>query len=263
MAIRLAFINGKGGVGKTTGVFHVAGVLSKAGDRVLVLDFDKQRNITDTLLMNSQRPVHTIYDVMTGKAKPEEAIAPALFQSRGNANPKHYGVYCMAGDIRLESEAAVAAIDGADFGAALNEYVRREGITWVLSDMPPSNKAINDLCFAYLVDNLVVPFSTDVYSVKGYSDITAMVQAARNLNPRLKIAGIYLARYMPCGAHNFVREALSKYSTFIDVQIPIANAQISECAMFGRPLSYYKKPDDSAGLRAYIALVDEIRQRVI
>ena len=28
---RIAFVNGKGGCGKTTSIFHVAGVLAKAG----------------------------------------------------------------------------------------------------------------------------------------------------------------------------------------------------------------------------------------
>ena len=45
-AKRVAFINGKGGCGKTTSIFHVAGVLAKRGEKILVIDLDKQRNTT-------------------------------------------------------------------------------------------------------------------------------------------------------------------------------------------------------------------------
>jgi len=59
MAVKIAFINGKGGCGKSTSIFHVAGVLAKAGKKVLVIDFDKQRNTTDTLLMHAALPEHS------------------------------------------------------------------------------------------------------------------------------------------------------------------------------------------------------------
>jgi len=263
MAVKIAFINGKGGVGKTTGVFHVAGVLSKTSEKVLVLDFDKQKNISRTLFKHTKVPVHTIYDVMMG-ANPETAVAQAMFQTRENANPKYYGVSCMAGDSRLASEMQIERIDGAHFGDVLNTYIVREGYTWVLADLPPSNNAINDLCFSHVVDSLIVPFSVDIYSVEGYGDTMDMVQGARGLNPKLNILGIYLSRYMNnCGAHNFIKSELLKFgSIFLDVQIPEANAHITECAMFGRPLSYYKKPSGSAARRAYESLVEEIKRRV-
>ena len=44
MVKKVAFINGKGGCGKTTSIFHVCGVLAQKGEKVLVIDLDKQRN---------------------------------------------------------------------------------------------------------------------------------------------------------------------------------------------------------------------------
>ena len=83
-AKRVAFINGKGGCGKTTSIFHVAGVLAKRGEKILVIDLDKQRNTTSILLMNTNIPGKTVLDFMTGKADAEEVVAKALFQTRGN-----------------------------------------------------------------------------------------------------------------------------------------------------------------------------------
>ena len=95
MANKIAFINSKGGCGKTTSIFHVSGVLSKLGKKVLVIDFDKQKNTTSTLMMNVDKknfPPKTVFDFLQGKATPEEVTGKALFQQRGNAKPKYYEV---------------------------------------------------------------------------------------------------------------------------------------------------------------------------
>ena len=64
---KVAFINSKGGCGKTTSIFHVAGVLSTRGEKVLVIDLDKQMNTTDTFLMENEDSgsltVNTIFDL--------------------------------------------------------------------------------------------------------------------------------------------------------------------------------------------------------
>jgi cellulose biosynthesis protein BcsQ len=44
MARKIAFINYKGGVGKTSLIVNVAASLAKAGKRVLLCDFDTQSN---------------------------------------------------------------------------------------------------------------------------------------------------------------------------------------------------------------------------
>ena len=46
----LAFLNNKGGTGKTTLVYHLAWMLAERGVRVLAVDFDPQVNLTALLL---------------------------------------------------------------------------------------------------------------------------------------------------------------------------------------------------------------------
>ena len=259
---KLAFINGKGGVGKSTSIVHVAGVLSKMGAKVLVIDLDKQRNTSDTLLMNTEYPKRTIFDAMTGGTEQScsDATVSALFQTRANASPKHCGVDCISADIRLEDETELGLIDAQRFGDKFDKFVQFSGYDWVLVDMPPSNKTLNSICFSHIVDYIIVPFSSDVYSVSGYGDIMDTVQSARGLNPGLNILGVYLSRYMGnCAVDKHIREQLSSYNTFIDVQIPLAS-DVREGIMFGRPISYYKERSKSRS--AYEALVDEIIRRI-
>lgn len=259
-AKRVAFINGKGGCGKTTSIFHVAGVLAKRGEKILVIDLDKQRNTTSILLMNTNIPGKTVLDFMTGKADAEEVVAKALFQTRGNAKPKYYGVDVMGSDIGLQNEANLLKIDGGIVGKKLDEFIKDNGYTWLLIDMPPSNMALNNICFKYLVDYVVIPSSSDIFSVEGYGDVMDVLDRARKENPTLNIVGMYLARYMKnCGLDRYIREQLLNFETFIDVQIPLAS-DVREAVMFGRPISYYKTFSESK--TAYEKLVKEMEKRM-
>lgn len=260
MVNRIAFINGKGGCGKTTSIFHVSGVLAKAGEKVLVIDLDKQRNTTDTLLMNTEKPVKTVFEFMQGNSTAAEATAQALFQSRGNANAKYYGVDCMIASVELENEAELRMVDVESFGEKLDKFIEEQGYTWVLVDMPPSNKELNNICFSRMVDYVIVPFSSDIFSVSGYGDIMNTIEEAREKNAGLNVLGVYLARYMKnCAVDRYIKEQLSEFDTFIPVQIPLA-ADVREAVMFGRPISYYKMLSDSK--TAYENLTSEIKKRI-
>ena len=260
MSNKVAFINGKGGCGKSTSIFHVAGVLAHRGEKVLVIDLDKQRNTTKFLLMENEDPVNkTMYDFMAGQATLEEISKQALFRSRGNALPKYYNVDVLPSDKRFEDEREIRDLK-VDIQDDLDRYITEQGYTWVLVDMPPSNKALNDICFTQIVDCVIAPFSSDLFSVDGYEDLMEIVNDARNLNEGLKILGVYLARYdAQCGVDRFIREQLKAFDTFIDIQIPLMS-DVREAVMFSRPLSYYKTVSKSK--TAYEKLVDVMEQKI-
>jgi chromosome partitioning protein len=50
MVKKIVFFNNKGGVGKTTMVYHTAYMLSELGKKVLVADLDPQANLTSLFL---------------------------------------------------------------------------------------------------------------------------------------------------------------------------------------------------------------------
>lgn len=117
---------------KNNKCFHIAGVLAQQNQKVLVIDLDKQRNTTDTLLMNSEIPKTTIVDVFGGEHL-KEAVAQSLFQTRGNALPKYYGVDCLVSDVRLEDEALLHSIlNEEQFPRELNDFIEEKGYDWFL-----------------------------------------------------------------------------------------------------------------------------------
>lgn len=258
-ASRIAFINGKGGCGKTTSIFHVAGVLSKRGEKVLVVDLDKQRNTTDILLMEGEKSSkYSILDYMQKRVSLDEVVQEVLFKSRGNAAPKYCNVDVLGSDVKLENE---SLLRGVDIKESFADFIAERGYTWVLIDMPPSNKALNEICFSQMAEYVIVPFSSDIFSVSGYGDLMETVNKAREFNDNLKILGVYLARYMEnCAVDKFIRAQLQAFGEmFIDVQIPL-KADVREAVMFGRPLSFYKA--HSTARKAYENLVAAIETKI-
>lgn len=258
MVNKLAFINGKGGCGKTTSIINIAGVLSDRGEKVLVIDLDKQRNSTFILLSNSEMPKKTVFDFMMGAAEPHEAVSPALFKY-ANLAPKYYGVDVMVSDIRLEKEAELSDVNIQD---KLNSFIEDQGYTWVLVDMPPSNSALNNICFSQIVEFVIVPFSSDVFSISGYGDLMDTVNNAREINENLKILGVYLSRcYKNSALDKYIINALEGQlgNMYIPSFIPHMT-DIREAPLFGKPINYYKRTSPSVA--AYRDLIEEIEARI-
>ena len=76
-----AFANQKGGVGKTTSVVNIAGVMANLGYRVLVVDVDPQSNCTTSFGIDARSLPISIYDVLLGDHTASEAILPTKWDN--------------------------------------------------------------------------------------------------------------------------------------------------------------------------------------
>ena len=260
---RVALVNRKGGCGKTTSLFSIAGVLAcEKNKKVFVIDLDAQRNTTSTMLMNvdeDQIPSKTIMDVLNG-CDVSDALCSVMWQPRGRRDSIKYSVDVLCGSKGIDD--GIVSIDEdrlAEAGKRINEYINSNGYDWVLVDMPPSSKAINDFCFKYLSDYMLVPFSPDAYSADGYEDVMKDLADAQIVNPKARIIGLFLAKKdNRFGLHKAIDEQIQELDYYI-CDVPYESA-VAESTYFGRPVCLYKT--QSKGSEAYRKIVKVVEDRI-
>lgn len=182
----IAFFNNKGGVGKTSLVYHLAWMYADLGLRVLAADLDPQANLTAMFLdedgLESLWPDRTI-------------LAPLLplLEGAGPIADPHVedieGIGLLAGDLALsgfedelsqqwpyclEGKSRAFRVIGG-FHQILARAARMRTADIVLIDVGPNLGAINRAALI-AAEHVAIPLAPDLFSLKGL----------QNLGPRLR-----------------------------------------------------------------------------
>jgi chromosome partitioning protein len=182
---RIAIINQKGGVGKTTSAVNLAAALSLAGQRVCVVDLDPQAHATTHLglLPNGESP--SMYDVLVNN-KP---LAEVRVQVADN-------LYVAGSHIDLAAaEVELAGVVGREVILRDALEADNETFDFMLMDCAPSLGVLtlNALSAAREVFIPLQPHFLALHGLGKLLETTALV--AKRINPHLKVTGVLLCQY--------------------------------------------------------------------
>lgn len=191
----LTFFNNKGGVGKTSLVYHLAWMLSEMGKRVVAIDLDPQANLTSAFLEEDDlealwepapgsQPNGTIYQCL----KPLTEVGDILKPQTQRINPR---LHLVPGDLALAGFENFLSREWPEAMGSGNRYrafrilasfwlvaqmaAEAHGADLILADVGPSLGAINRSALIG-TDHVVIPLAADMYSLQGL----------RNLGPTLR-----------------------------------------------------------------------------
>jgi chromosome partitioning protein len=255
---RIAILNQKGGVGKTTTTVNLGAALARAGRRVVLVDLDPQGNLSTHLGHEIDRGSASSYSVLTGDCTFAEAL-------RSTTTP---GLGLVPTDIDLsgaELELATAEQRERRLAHAVDAWVQdaldRHGALpaeYVLFDCPPSLGllSLNALCAA---DEVFIALQTEFLALQGMTRLLEVIELVRGgLNPRLEMSGI-----VPCLYDNrlrLAREVLGELRQYFPRECfrrAIAtNVKLAEAPSYGRHIFDYAP--DSTGARDYRDLAEEV-----
>jgi len=187
----IAFFNNKGGVGKTSLVYHLSYMYSELGMKVIAADFDPQANLTSAFLdedaleniFEDERHSKTILGSIlplkkgTGDiAKPHlEAITDHLTLLIGDlALSEFEGELSYQWSQCLDRQEKAFRVVSA-FWRMLEKANEEFGAKIILVDLGPNLGAINRAVLIS-VDYIVIPLAPDLFSLQGL----------RNLGPTLR-----------------------------------------------------------------------------
>jgi chromosome partitioning protein len=255
----ITLLNQKGGVGKTSTCYHLAGTLAQLGRRVLLVDNDPQASLTQGFLgpqaTRQLEPAETIAAAYALEAIPDQVIRPA-----GVA-----GVDLLAGSRHAASYNVPDAHD-ADWSTqtALREFIADVGPRYdvVLIDCPPN---LHLCSWAALVasDAMVVPLQPEDFGAQGIADVQESIERVRSgPNPGLALLGFLITMSNArLAVHKGFEQLLrSLYGPAVfETVIPIS-ADFKEAIIQRRPVAQYKPRGSAAKIMK--ALAEELSARL-
>jgi len=188
----IAFFNNKGGVGKTTLLYHLAWMFSELGVRTVALDLDPQSNLTSMFL--SEERLTELWEGPTEGQTIVTAVAPLLEEGTGDVQSPHLekvarNLALVPGDLglaRMEDELSAQwpnCLEGVAKAFRITSSLHRAvtlaakdfNAELALIDVGPNLGALNR-CAVIAADHVAVPLVPDLFSLQGL----------RNLGPTLR-----------------------------------------------------------------------------
>lgn len=256
---RIAIINQKGGVGKTTTAVNLAAALAECGQRVCVLDLDPQAHATTHLGIEPDGKSPSMYDVLVN-SRPLAEVRRKVGEN----------LWVAGSDINLAAaEVELAGVVGRE--VILRDLLLQDegAFDFVFMDCAPSLGVLtlNALSAANEVFIPLQPHFLALHGMGKLLETTSLV--AKRINPALKVTGIVLSLYE--ASTRLAQEVVQDLQEYLDksrnTNAPWAKARIfgtrirrniklAECPSFGQSIFAYAPR--CAGAEDYAALAREM-----
>jgi chromosome partitioning protein len=256
---RIAIINQKGGVGKTTTAVNLAAALAEAGQRVCVLDLDPQAHATTHLGVEPDGKAPSMYDVLISNrplAEVRRRVADNLWLAGSDIN-------------LAAAEVELAGVVGREV-ILRDLLLQEEGMfDYVFMDCGPSLGVLTLNALA-AASEVFIPLQPQFLALHGMGKLletTSLV--AKRINPSLKVTGIVLSLFE--SSARLTREVVQDLTDFFDrargTTAPWAKARIfstrirrniklAECPSFGKSIFAYAP--HCHGAEDYASLAREV-----
>lgn len=251
---RIAFMNQKGGVGKTTCAVNLGAALAREGHRVLLIDMDAQANLSVHLDVAVHELQHSTYTLLTGHSSARETT---LFDVRPQLSVIPANIDLSGAEIELVGTVGRETV----LTNVLKPLWVEEAFEFVFLDCPPSLGllSLNALTAA---DEVFIPLQTEFFALQGMSRLLDVVELIRErLGKPLEITGIIPTLYDV--RTNLSREVVAEireyFGTRVFETVIHTNVKLAEAPSHGQTIFEYAA--DSRGAEDFHKLALEVRAR--
>ena len=189
----VAFLNHKGGVGKTTSVVNTGAGLAILGKRVLIVDLDPQGHLTSFLGIEANEIDTSIYGVLLGERRPRDAIITKTLNARLciNGHESRLKLSVIPSSLELaEADMAFANMPGREFLLKKSLAEIGEDFDYILLDCAPSLglTCVNALAASRKV---FIPVQTEYLALRSLENLLKKIDfVIAELNLDLVLGGL-------------------------------------------------------------------------
>lgn len=216
----IAFINQKGGVGKSILSFNIGTMLSFNKKKVLFVDLDAQSTLTDMAIPSTVPYQATLFDVLKSKMDIKKAIV----------HTENYDI--LPGDIQI-----------ASLEHKLNKNVLKEILEtvsndydYIILDCPPALGMMN-ITALYAADKIISVVKPDIVSTRGLSLLN---QTIKNEVPGKTINAVVINQYKKRKISDLTIEIIKQDYPVLSTVIRDTSA-LAEAASISKSIVEYAK----------------------
>ena len=227
MARKIAFLNYKGGVGKTSLIVNLAACLAKAGQRVLLFDFDTQSNASIWLLRLERwnkinnTDIGAVFSIFQpGATKLKDIVVKDVVEGKNGEKllpgldlvPTTFNLV----DLESEFEGDPRKPPYLLFNEQLREL--ESGYDFILFDCPPNILRASQ-CGVFSANEIYVPANPDALSLIGFTLLVEKLHKFQQLSASFRVAQMG----PPAAVQGIVFNSIK---TGVDIEVPKMRMQL-------------------------------------
>lgn len=248
MAEIISVLNDKGGVAKTTTVANLGTALWLLGKRVLLIDTDKQCNLTITLDHTAVQGVDSIYEWLL-----DPTIDPPIYT-------RYEGLSYIPSSRKMSNINTLLA-DKVHREHYLKKRLAtiEDNFDYILIDCAPGGEGLMNINALAASTGVIIPAKTDFYSIHGKNSIMSLIRDVREgMEIDLPVLGYLFVMF---SAKTKIGKEIRKYFAN-NAEVPMLPIQIRRCIKVDECIQYeqtlYEYAPDSTAAEDYMRLAEHI-----
>lgn len=195
----ISIVNLKGGVAKTFTAANMAYELCRRGYKVLLIDNDKQGNLSKAYSRYDAENVAPVTKLLAGNWKRADELIQHTEYEGIDIVTSNMSLFGATWNLTKEENENQTERYKRLIRELVAEY--KEGFTgiewaydYVLIDNPP-DIGLNVINALVITDEVIVPVKVDEDALEGLDIVTEQIEDAKALNPVLELAGVLITSY--------------------------------------------------------------------